>query len=397
MNTIRTTVFALVAVAACSAAARAQEAPPVERDEQARTVRVRLERGGKIEVGNRTTGRIVVRGWDGDYVEAVATSERGAEYVRASSERGPSGQRVFLKADYLPSDPPPPPLPTEKQKPPPMPAEKQKPPPLPAEKQTTDTKPPQQQSGLEREKEGLRFVFDLPREVHLEVKVPRYAELESISVNRSEVEVEGLETPVAVDGRRSTVRLRRVGAVEVRTERGAVEVEGARGLVDVLTESGYVSVRDVRGDVRVLSLSGDVEVACVAGRVNVSNTRGAVRVVGAGGDVDATTVDGEIRFDGRLRADGRYHLKSMSGAVEMTVAADPPGFTALLSSYRGQIEDGFALKKVKTAAPASDQRGPDNRLLGRHGDGQAQVTLDSFDGKVRLARAAAGTTHECKR
>jgi hypothetical protein len=239
-------------------------------------------------------------------------------------------------------------------------------------------------------------VFDVPREVHLEVKVPRWAELDLISVNRSEVEVEGVETPVAVDGKRSTIRLRRVGAAEVRTESGAVEVEGAGGLVDVLTESGYVYVRDVRGDVRVLSLSGEVRVACVRGRVNVGNTRGAVRVAGAGGDVDATTVSGDIQFDGRLRADGRYHLKSMSGAVEMALAPDPPGFTALLSSYRGRIEDGFALKRVKSAAPSPDQKTPDNRLLGRHGDGQAQLTLDSFDGTVRLVRAAPGTTEECK-
>ena len=80
----------------------------------------------------------------------------------------------------------------------------------------------------------------------------------------------------------------------------------------------------------------------------------------------------------------------------MALAPDPPGFTALLSSYRGQIEDGFALKAVKTAASPPDHKNPNNRLLGRHGDGQAQLTLDSFDGRVRLLRAAPGTLEECK-
>jgi DUF4097 and DUF4098 domain-containing protein YvlB len=238
----------------------------------------------------------------------------------------------------------------------------------------------------------FEFIFEQrPSEVHLEVKLPRYAEIEQIEVNRSEVEIEGVETPVAVSGRRSTIRLRRVGAVEVRTASGEVDVEGAGGLVDVMTESGDVNVRHVGGDVRVLSLSGEVEVECVTGRVNVNNTSGSVALARVGGDADATTVSGEIRFEGALRADGRYHLKSMSGAVEMSLAPNPPGFTALLSSYRGQIEDGFSLKKTLKSGPNT----VNNRVLGRYGNGQAQVTLDSFDGRVKLAKAA-GTTEGCK-
>src|SRR5688572_12436666 len=85
---------------------------------QNETVKFRLERGGKIAVDNRTTGRIIVIGWDKDFVEAKATSERGAETVRfslevnESVERDLSDQRhvtldsdvavksIWVKADY---------------------------------------------------------------------------------------------------------------------------------------------------------------------------------------------------------------------------------------------------------------------------------------------------------
>jgi hypothetical protein len=53
---------------------------------QGEPVRVVLERGGKVAVDNRTTGRIVIIGWDKDTVEARATSERGVEIVRFSTE-----------------------------------------------------------------------------------------------------------------------------------------------------------------------------------------------------------------------------------------------------------------------------------------------------------------------
>jgi hypothetical protein len=388
---------------ACGASAFAQDGPAIERDAQGR-VRVKLERGGKVTVDNRTTGRIVVHGWDKDYIEAVATSRRGTEYVAAVSEMTATGQSVFLKADFLPEERTP-----LIQQPEPLAS------PTPPASQGGGgaASAPESSGATERRKRAgnFRFPFDTllkmqvdarASEAHLEVHLPRHAELEVINVNRSEVEVTDIETPVVVNGNRSFIRLRRVGAVEARNGSGDVEVEGASGLVDVTTESGHVSIRDARGDVRALSLSGDVTIRCARGRVNVNNARGSINISGAGGDADATTVNGDITFNGSLKADGRYHLKSMSGAVGMTLYGNPPGFTALLSSYRGQIEDGFSLKRLAKASGDSrdDKSGAPNpngaRLLGRHGNGQAQITLDSFDGTVKLNRVASGATPECK-
>lgn len=353
------------------APAEGHAVPTVERDEQGR-VRVRLARGGRVALDNRTTGRIVVIGWDKDYIEAVATSTRGAEYVRADAEADPSGQRVTLKADYLsqpwPHDPPP----ESPSAPPPQPESA---PASPADAGGRDG--PSSQSDV-----WSRFwPFGRPDEVHLEVKLPRYAEIELITVNRSEVEITGVATAVAVSGRRSAIRLRDVGAAEVRTEKGAVEVDGARGLVDVVTTGGPISVKNVRGDVRALSLTGRVVVSCVRGRVNVSNTEGSITLANVDGDVDATTVNSDITFDGLIREEGRYHLKSMSGVVEMGVRRGPPGFTALLSSYRGQVESDFKLSYKQQPNAVTG-----NRLLGRYGDGRAQITLDSFDGRVKLRK-----------
>jgi hypothetical protein len=373
--------------------ARPQPAPAVERDEQ-RRVRVRLGKGGRVSLDNRTTGRIVATGWDNDYIEAVATSERGREHVRASLEEGPTWQRVSLKADYL-TEPWPsiPPLAAQ-----PIPPPSKSSPPAGEHAPSPDApRPgddPEERRRLSRAAvEGFGRLLrshNVPDEVHLEVKLPRYAEIELITVNRSEVEITGVATPVAVSGKRSAIRLRGVGAAEVRTERGPVEVRGVTGLVDVVTTGGDISVSDVRGDVRALSLSGGVSVRCVRGRVNVSNTSGPVSLAGVDGDTDATTVNSDVTFDGRLRPDGRYHLKSMAGSVEMRLRRDPPGFTALLSSYRGAVESDF---KLASKQP-KDSSG--TRILGRHGDGRAQITLDSFDGRVKLVRLPPGASDECK-
>lgn len=356
---------------------RTQPPPEVERDEQ-RRVRVKLARGAKVAVDNVTTGRIVVEGWDRDYIEAVATSERGTEHVRARTARGSDGQPVFaFTADYLtpswapwlpalsgilPGRPSPTPSPTPK----------------------TTPAPPTEPAPQPR-------YFPVPEEVHLHVKLPRQAELDLIEVNRSEVEVTGVSTPVRVSGRRSAIKLRDVGAVEVRTEGGNVEVEGAAGLVDVVTSGGHIRIRDVRGDVRALTLSGRIELRCVRGRVNAGSTEGAIMLSGVEGDADAMTVNSDVKFEGPVRAEGRYHLKSMSGSVEMGLRRNPPGFTALLSSYRGPVETDFEL------GPRQQPKGANGtRLTGRHGDGRAQITLDSFDGLVKLSRLAQDSGEGCR-
>ncbi len=323
---------------------------------------VKLERGGKVAVDNRTTGRIVVIGWDKDTVEARATSERGAEAVRFSVQGDSSDKSVWLKADYAKAEKP-------------------------------ESKPPPEASLEDENEDDPPMRDDRPIEVHLEVRVPRYAEIEVIKVIRSYVEVSGIETSVIVLGNRGDVSLKNVGAVEVRTRGGAVEVDNAKGLVDVVTVSGHVRVRHASSDVRVLSISGQVEIECVRGRVNVDSASGAVRLDNISGDVDASTSNSDVLFTGALREDGRYHLKSMSGAVGMILRDKPPGFTAALSSYRGQIDNQIQLN-IK---PASQQEETINRrIVGRYGDGQAQITLDTFDGKVKLGKLAPGEMKECK-
>jgi hypothetical protein len=456
-------------------------------------VKVKFDRGGKVTVDNRTTGRITIIGWDRDFIEATATSERGGEAVRAEILDDASGRRVFLKADYRdagedevsgkpfegrpkpfggrpkPSERPrealkkrlqsldarleslkarlailnaapnqadiedrrkelsssieelesrrkeiadilagfegqdePAPTPTPKpEATPATPREAVRPgntitPPTITAPTSTMTWPPIQTITQPT------FSGDRPREVNLEVKVPRKAEIELIKVYRSNVEVTGIEMPLIISGDKSVIKLSQVGAVEVKTSSGSVEIEDAAGLVDVITASGAIKVRNAGSDVRALSIGGDVDIQCARGRVDVSTTDGSIKLIGVSGDVDATTTNSEVRFTGAIREDGRYHLKSMSGYVEMTIQADPPGFTAALSSYKGMVSTGFffLLKLKEPSQPdQTDVSVPppfSRRLTGRYGDGRAQITLDSFDGVVLLNKGLPGAVIDCK-
>jgi hypothetical protein len=82
----------------------------------------------------------------------------------------------------------------------------------------------------------------------------------------------------------------------------------------------------------------------------------------------------------------------MSGRVEMIIPADVREFNAMLTSYRGSVESDFSL----VPKPAAGETGARHRLAGRFGKGSPQITLDSFQGLVKLTRVARNSLDACK-
>ncbi|MEP7271181.1 MAG: hypothetical protein ABI882_06730 [Acidobacteriota bacterium] len=392
----------------------------VSRDPSGR-ITVKFQRGQRLYVDNATSGPIVVVGWDNDYIEAFAVSDRGAEEVRFRFEPGKADiSTISLVAQYgtregneffrspfeevtrassrlkgqldefwgrtldrgSPKD-------TDRSRPRAKEESSQKAP----ETLTPPTHPPVEPLPILTQPPDVQAAYSYrPGEIFFELKVPRYVELEVIKVFRSEVLVSGLASSVFVDGDRSTIRLARIASAEVRTRTGNVEIDTVTGLADVITSSGAILVRNAGADVRALSVSGRIEVQCAKGRVDASNTDGPITLTGVTGDVSATATYSSLRVSGRLRADGHYYLKSMSGSVQMEAPENVGGFTASLTSYRGGVESDFPLKSRDAVGSTSAGR----RLSGRFGDGRAQITLDSFDGTVRLAKVAAAALGDCK-
>jgi hypothetical protein len=228
--------------------------------------------------------------------------------------------------------------------------------------------------------------------ITLDVKVPRYAQLDAIEVRAGDLNISGIDGPVSVVSGSSNVTVNHVGALEVRTRSGNVNVEDVDGLVYIVASSSEIGVRRSNGDVRATTINGNIDIQCVKGRVDASTSRGEIRLVNVGGDVEATTTDSGINFTGVIAPNGRYRLKSMEGQITMSVPESSPGFTANLMSYNSDAVTEFP---VRTSTPSPDSRAM-RRVEARHGDGQAQITLDSFSQSVHLAKLAPGAASACK-
>src|SRR6266550_1204328 len=313
-----------------------------------------VQRDVRLLVDNRSAGRITVHGWDMDVIAAHAFSERGEEVLMINQKDEEGGKKVVLKADYM---------------------------------NLENSESPTQALDMPP------VNSDGPIQIHIEVNVPRNTELEVIRVIRSNVEVTGLATPITVVGQSSNIMLKDVGSVEIHTRSGSVVIENARGIAEVTSTSGAIKMINSRGSLQAVSIAGPIEVRCFKGRIEVSNTQAPIELEAIDGDVSAIAAISNVRFRGELSDDGRYYLKSMSGRVEMMVPADTRGFNATLSCYRGIVESDFSLK---SKPGAQDAGAPGRRLAGRVGKGNSQITLDSFEGFVKLSKVPKSSMVSCK-
>jgi len=195
----------------------------------------------------------------------------------------------------------------------------------------------------------------------------------SIQVNSADVDIRGVK-----------------GDLIARVQSGDLVADNIGGLVDVGVTSGDTSITHSSGDVKISTISADVKVQCAVGSVRIESASASIQMIGVGGDVDAKTASGDVSFTGSIRPHGRYRLKSISGSVRMAIQADSPGFTASLSSYNGEMETDFPLRLEGPAGSSLSKR-----VIGRYGDGQANISLDTFSSTVTLTKLVAARLPKC--
>jgi hypothetical protein len=399
-------------------------------------VSVKLDRGSKVAISNRY-GRITINGWDRDTVEASATDDKGvAQAIQVELTADPQARSVLSLAVvgrnrertgpgyYMPEL-----TPAAKEKMTqdmkerikeaaksgvilvPMPEVVIEPnvviaqtpnapqPAQPAQPATPRPAPRALPPGAKGVGIGVGSGSGsgsgsasgggggVESGVTLDVKVPRYAELSGIEVRSGDLSISNVDGPINITSGSSDIKVSRVGAVEIHARSGSVTVEDVTGLAYVAASSGNITVRRGQGDVRAVSINGDIDIQCVRGRVDVSNARGAIKLAAISGDVDATTTSSAIVYTGPIQDNGRYRLKSVEGEVRMAIPDSSPGFTAMISSYNGEVLTDFAIRNQNPAGQPNN-----HRVEARQGNGQAQITLDSFSQPVRLTKLTTPTT-----
>jgi DUF4097 and DUF4098 domain-containing protein YvlB len=187
------------------------------------------------------------------------------------------------------------------------------------------------------------------------------------------VKVEGTYNFITIDGSQAEV--------SAETVQGDVIVKGGSGVVTAKSVQGEVQVEGAKGKVTVSSVNEQIKITDTSGEISAETVNGAITMSGIDSkSVDATTVNGTIRYEGRLADGGHYSFGTHNGDLLVTVPENSNA-TFTVRSYNG----GFS-----TDLPMEYDRSKMNR--GRRttltlGNGSADVSLETFGGGIRLRKA----------
>jgi DUF4097 and DUF4098 domain-containing protein YvlB len=205
----------------------------------------------------------------------------------------------------------------------------------------------------------------------IELDVPRDATLFFKSEN-SDFDIDGV-AEAHIESQNGRINLRHITrAVEATTIEGDVSLEDSSGRVRLETFGGGVEAVNVsklaEGDFfRAKSVSNDIVLE------NVNHSR-----------VEVSTISGEVLMRGALSRAGRYDLKTISGDITLTMPVDSSFQLTAKVSEGGEIVTDFPLKytgSISTSTALSS-----GRMVGTYGKGDANITLSSFNGTLRLRK-----------
>lgn len=175
--------------------------------------------------------------------------------------------------------------------------------------------------------------------------------------------------------------------VSVRTKSAEFESRGRLGALDLKSASGDVEVHEVDGRTVIHTASGDVELGRSGGALEVNAVSGDARVGHAEAEARVNTVSGDIDL---RRADGGVELNSVSGDQRLAVSG---GGSVALQSVSGDLDVGIVAGiavwldvRSMSGDTTSDLESSD----GPAGDGPSiELRANTVSGDIRIHRTVA--------
>lgn len=216
----------------------------------------------------------------------------------------------------------------------------------------------------------------------------------TLKLKRGDIYLENALGGVNIVSFKGDISIRNIqGDLTCKSIVGDVSLSNVTGLANLSLSSGDVNALNLGSDLLVSSINGEINANCVKGRVEINNASGSIDLKNVSDDVQVVTVSGDISLESAIRPKGRYSLKTTSGDISFLMQDNPPGFSVDLFSYHGEIITGVELK-IETNKIESKQG--QETLVGRYGDGQAQIKLSAFTGDVTLSKGYKNSPSPCK-
>jgi DUF4097 and DUF4098 domain-containing protein YvlB len=168
--------------------------------------------------------------------------------------------------------------------------------------------------------------------------------------------------------------------VKAETVNGSITQAGT-AKVELQSVNGDVDVTKAGGRVKAESVNGSVVLHDATGELEASTVHGKLQVLGGSYDrAELESVAGLVRFDAALSPRAALSIETVSGEVELALAAGL-GADFAVSSFSGRITN-----ELGPAATKSGKWTPQSELNFTTGSGGVRVKIETLSGAISIRK-----------
>ncbi|HEU4730073.1 MAG TPA: GNAT family N-acetyltransferase [Kofleriaceae bacterium] len=212
--------------------------------------------------------------------------------------------------------------------------------------------------------------YDVQRDLELSM-IPHGGQIDIVAKTRNHLRILDLTSrSLHID-----VRIPRDADLEVASGDGSVELDAVAGTVDVQTGDGSVAVRGARGSIRLHTGDGSIRGRDLDGLVDASTGDGSVKLEGRFDALRIATGDGSVAASAwpGSRMMQPWHLQTGDGSVSLRVPRDLAAHIDA-STDDGSMHSTIPLLEVGSSHALGDVNGGGPPLVVRTGDGSIRLS-----------------------
>ena len=188
---------------------------------------------------------------------------------------------------------------------------------------------------------GLHISLGIMRRLHIEVRMPKDADL------------------------------------QVRTGDGSIKANNVSGTIDLHSGDGALSVASLKGAVRLHTGDGSIEASDLDGKCDATSGDGRIRLSGRFDVLSAKSGDGSVNVDALhgSKLDSSWSIVSGDGSIDVALPAD------LSADIEASSGDGRITSDIPVTVEGVMSK---SRLRGKMNGGGSTLTIHSGDGSIHL-------------
>jgi hypothetical protein len=173
------------------------------------------------------------------------------------------------------------------------------------------------------------------------------------------------------------VRMPRDADLQIRTGDGAIKANNVSGTIDLHSGDGALTVSSLKGSIRLHTGDGSIEASDLDGKCDATSGDGRIRLTGRFDVLSARSGDGSVGVEALRgsKLDSGWSITSGDGSIDVALAPDLP------ANIEASSGDGHITTDIPITMEGVISK---SRVHGKMNGGGSTLTIHTGDGSIHL-------------